>query len=141
MAQSTPPAASHVVLIAEDNGDDVLLIRRAFTKARLMNPLHFVENGDLAIDYLAGRGVYADRETYPLPALLLLDLKLPRKSGFEVLAWVRGEAGLRVLPVIVLTSSRESGDVQKAYAMGANTYLTKPVAFDNLTEVIKTLGL
>ena len=129
------------ILVAEDNGDDVLLIQRAFTRAKLANPLHFVSDGERAIGYLSGQGAYADRTRHPLPALLLLDLKLPRKSGFEVLEWVRRQPGLSVLPVVVLTSSRESADVQRAYALGANTYLVKPVAFDGLMEMVKSLGL
>ena len=131
----------NVILVVEDNADDVLLIQRAFDKAKLANPLHFVDNGEKAIHYLSGTGPYADRSSYPLPTMVLLDLKLPRRSGFEVLEWVRQHPLLKVLPVVVLTSSKEAADVQRAYALGANTYLAKPVALDGLMEMVRTLGL
>src|SRR5689334_14240303 len=99
-----------VILVVEDNADDVLLIERAFNKAKLANRLHFVDNGDKAVQYLSGVGPYADRSLHPPPTMMLLDLKLPRRSGFEVLEWVRGHPQLRVLPVVVLTSSKDSGD-------------------------------
>jgi CheY-like chemotaxis protein len=129
------------ILVVEDNDDDVLLIERAFGKAKLANPLRFVDNGEKAVDYLAGAGPYADRASHPMPAVVLLDLKLPRRSGFEVLQWVRAHPLLRALPVVVLTSSKDSEDVRRAYALGANTYLVKPVALDGLIEMVKTLGL
>lgn len=133
--------ARSIILLAEDDPDDVLLIQRAFRKARLANPVQIVGDGEEAVAYLAGRGCYADRERYALPVLLLLDLKLPRKSGLEVLAWLRAQPGLKRLPVVVLTSSREAIDVNQAYDLGANSYLVKPVDFDALLEMVKTLGL
>jgi CheY-like chemotaxis protein len=130
------------ILLVEDNVDEQLLIRRAFAKARLSNPLHVVGDGDAAVSYLAGEGGYADRTQHPLPCLVLLDLKLPRRSGHEVLEWKRGQAGhVARIPVVVLTSSRESADVNRAYDLGANSYLTKPVAFEGLLEMVKGLGL
>ena len=129
------------ILVVEDNADDVLLIQRAFDKAKLANPLHFVTDGDKAVQYLSGTGPYADRSSHPLPTMMLLDLKLPRRSGFEVLEWVRSQSALKVLPVVVLTSSKEDADVRRAYALGANTYLAKPVALDGLIEMVRTLGM
>src|SRR3712207_4503791 len=129
------------ILLVEDNEDDVLFVRRAFRQARPANPLHVVEDGDAAVSYLAGEGEYADRTRHPLPALVLLDLKLPRRSGLEVLEWLRAQPGLKRVPVVVLTSSRENTDVNRAYDLGANSYLLKPVEFDSLLELVKTLGL
>jgi CheY-like chemotaxis protein len=129
------------VLLVEDNIDDVILIERAFEKARIVNPLHIVGDGDEALDYLDGRGKYQDRAAHPLPALILLDLKLPRRSGLDVLTWMRAEPCIRRIPVVVLTSSRESVDVARAYELGVNSYLCKPVAFDALLEMIKTLNV
>lgn len=129
------------ILIVEDDANDVILLRRAFRKANLGNPLQMASDGEEAIRYLAGEGPYADREKFPLPGLLLLDLKLPRKSGFEVLEWLKDRQGIRRLPVVVLTSSRESADVRRAYDLGANSYLVKPVDFHALAEMVKVLGL
>src|SRR5687768_12930434 len=114
-----PMSARDTILIAEDNPDEVLLIRRAFRLAKLDYPLQVVSNGDAAIAYLGGEGQYADRSQYPLPTLMLLDLKMPRKSGLEVLEWLRDQPGLRRLRVVVLTASRESADVDQAYELGA----------------------
>lgn len=129
------------LLLVEDDPNDIMLFRRAKDKTNLANPLQVVEDGEAAVAYLSGQGQYADRNRYPLPALVLLDLKLPRKSGLEVLAWLREQPGLRRLPVVVMTSSKESTDVGLAYDLGANSYLVKPVAFDSLLEMIKALGL
>ncbi len=129
------------ILLAEDNATDALMVQRAFRKAHLLNPVQVVDDGDKAVAYLSGQGPYADREKYPLPVLLLLDLKLPRRSGLEVLEWLRQQEGLKRLPVVVLTSSKESSDVNRAYDLGANSYLVKPVDFDPLLEMVKTLGL
>src|SRR5581483_1794343 len=103
--------------------------RRAFAKANVPNPLIIVGDGDAAIAYLAGVDGYADRTRFPLPALVLLDLKLPRRSGLEVLEWIRKQPGVRRIPVVVLTSSRQRPDVDCAYDLGANSYLVKPVEF------------
>ncbi|MBU1979206.1 MAG: response regulator, partial [Gammaproteobacteria bacterium] len=129
------------ILLVEDDTNDVLLFRRAYRKCKLTNPLQIVGDGEAAQDYLAGSGKYADREAYPLPALVLLDFKLPRKSGLEVLAWMRSQTGLKRMPVVALTSSRERSDVNRAYDLGINSYLVKPVAFDNLMQLVKALGL
>ncbi len=127
------------ILLVEDNPDDVLLIQRAFRKANLVNPISVVDDGEKAISYLAGTGEYADRARHPVPVLVLLDLKLPRKSGHEVLAWIKQHAALKRMPVVVLTSSTETIDVNQAYDLGANSYLVKPVGFDDLFAMVKTL--
>src|SRR5438034_11513986 len=115
-----------VILLAEDNENHVLLIRRAFEQAGLVNPLYVVSNGEEAISYLKGEGKYANRDEYPLPCLMLLDLKMPKKDGFEVLEWLRGQPGFSSLRVVVLTTSEELRDVNRAYRLGANSFLTKP---------------
>ena len=114
-----------VLLLVEDDPDHVLLIQRALARASLVNPLKIVRDGDEAIAYLAGTGEYDDRTRFPIPSLVLLDLKLPRKSGLEVLEWIRGHEALKFLPVVVLTSSSESRDIERAYALGVNSYLVK----------------
>ncbi len=133
--------ARHTLLLVEDKSNDVLLIRRALGKAGIANPLQVVGDGDQAVAYLAGDGPFADRERFPLPGVVLLDLKLPRRSGLEVLEWLRGQPGLKRLPVVVLTSSAESRDINRAYDLGANSYLVKPVDFDALLQLVKGLGL
>lgn len=132
-------ASEYTILLVEDNPDDVLLIQRAFRKANLVNPISVVDDGEKAINYLSGAGEYADRSRHPVPVLVLLDLKLPRKSGHEVLAWIKQHAALKRLPVVVLTSSTETIDVNKAYDLGANSYLVKPVGFDDLFAMVRTL--
>jgi len=127
------------ILLAEDRDDDVLLIRRAFASAYIPNPLYVVKDGEEAIAYLAGERRYANREEYPLPSLLLLDLKMPRMDGFEVLTWIRQQPSLKALRVVVLTSSSDLRDVTKAYQLGANSFLVKPVDFQNLIALIKTV--
>ena len=129
------------ILLVEDNGNDVLLIKRAFKKAKIANSIQVVGDGDAAVAYLAGEGQYADREAYPMPALVLLDLKLPRRSGFEVLGWVRTQPVLKRLPVLILTSSRENVDIDRAYDLGANSYLVKPVTFEALQEIMHAIDV
>jgi CheY-like chemotaxis protein len=129
------------ILLVEDNANDLLLIQRAIRKAKLANPIQVATNGEEAIAYLAGGAPFADRELYPLPILILLDLKLPRKSGLEVLEWLRERPQLRRINVVVLTSSRESSDVNLAYDLGVNSYLVKPVSPDALLEMMKTVGM
>ncbi len=131
----------YYILLVEDDANDVMLIKRAFRKACIANPLQIVENGEEAINYLAGKGTYSDREKYPIPILILLDLKLPRKSGYEVLTWIRRQPGLKRIPVVMLTSSNQISHINKAYDLGANSYLVKPVGFDALLDMVKTLNL
>ncbi|HYE61080.1 MAG TPA: response regulator [Phycisphaerales bacterium] len=141
-ASSAAPPTTGSILVAEDEEDDVLLIQRAFKKARVANPLHVVRDGQQAVEYLAGAGPYADRQANPMPVMLLLDLKMPRKNGHEVLEWIRAQpTPLRRLPVVVLTSSREAPDVNRAFELGASSYLLKPVSIDGLVQVIQTLNM
>jgi CheY-like chemotaxis protein len=128
-----------VILLAEDREDDILLIRKAFKSAFINNPLYIVRNGEEAIDYLEGVKKYSNRREFPLPDLLLLDLKMPRFDGFEVLKWIRQQPGFNTLRVIVLTSSDHIHDVNKAYQLGANSFLVKPVEFQNLLQLSSLL--
>ena len=134
-------ATASPILLVEDSPDDALLIQRAFRKANLANPVQLVRDGEEAVAYLSGAAPYDDRGQFPLPVFMLLDLKLPRRSGLEVLAWLRQESAVRRLPVVVLTSSREAVDVNRAYDLGVNSYLTKPVGFEALIEMVKNVNL
>ncbi len=134
-------AVRATILVLEDDPNDVLLIQRAFRRATVAPSIQVEGDGEQGVAYLAGQGPYADRVRHPLPMLLLLDLKLPRLSGFEVLEWLRRQPGLKRLPVIILTSSRQSADIDRAYDLGANSYLVKPVASDALRDMVRTLGL
>jgi len=125
------------VLYAEDDENDVFLMERAFKQAGIVNPLHIATDGKLAIDYLSGSGLYANREQYPIPCLALLDLKMPGKSGFDVLKWLRTQPAISTLPVIVLTSSNQDSDIHRAYLIGANGYLIKPGRPDELAVMVK----
>ena len=128
-----------VVLLAEDSEDDILLIQRAFEQAGISNRLHAVREGETAIAYLSGRGKYSFRDQYPLPALVLLDLKLPGMDGFEVLRWIRQEPDLSGLVVIVLTVSDHIRDVTRAYELGANSFLVKEPNFLDAVEQARLL--
>ena len=116
------------ILLVEDERNDVFLLQYAFETAGIANPLQVVEDGQEAVEYLAGNGKYGDREQYPLPCLVLLDLKLPVKSGHDVLRWIQHQRALQPLIVIVLSSSREDDDVNAAYTLGARSYLVKPLS-------------
>jgi CheY-like chemotaxis protein len=124
-----------VILVAEDNEDHVLLIRRAFRQSGLVNPVYVVKDGDETIAYLKGEGKFANRAEYPLPCLLLLDLKMPNKNGFEVLKWVRSQPAFAALRVVVLTTSGDTRDINLAYQLGANSFLTKPVDFRDFVQL------
>jgi CheY-like chemotaxis protein len=126
-----------VILLVEDEPNDVLLLERAFEKAGLSKALRIVGDGEQAISYLCGRGLYADRKNYPLPFLILLDLKMPGTDGFEVLQWVRRTPELQRLLIVVLTSSNQQSDVDRAYDLGANSYLVKPVSFDEMSNLVQ----
>src|SRR5437016_684237 len=125
----SPASVEGVILLAEDEEEDVVLLKLGFAKARFLNPVQVVPDGAEAIAYLQGAGKYSNRSDFPLPNLLLLDLKMPRKNGFEVLEWLRQQPQLSALPVVVLTSSDDMRDVNRAYQLGANTFLVKPVDF------------
>jgi CheY-like chemotaxis protein len=128
------------ILLAEDSEDDVWLVKRALNWADIHNPVHIVHDGQEAIDYLAGKNGFADRQRYPLPQLALLDIKMPRKDGLEVLDWLRNDAeeGLSRLPVIIMSSSNRQEDIDRAYQAGVNAYLVKPNAFNELVDALKT---
>lgn len=130
-----------LILLVEDDPNDALLLKRAFAKAHVANTIVHLADGDAAVLYLDGCGAYADRERHPLPCLVLLDLKLPRRSGLEVLGWMRAQAGLKRIPVVVLTSSQQATDINRAYDLGANSYLVKPVGFDTLLDMVHALNL
>ncbi len=131
----------HLILLVEDDPDHLFLVERALAKARLANPVLTVTDGEEARDYLAGRGVYADRERHPLPMLVLLDLKLPRLSGLELLSWIRADDHLRELSVAVLTSSKDEEDLARAFDLGIDFYLIKPAAFDTVLDLMMVLDL
>src|SRR5438128_9444040 len=124
-----------VILLVEDRGDDILLIQKAFNRAQVHNPMMVVRDGDEAMSYLAGEGKFSNRAEYPLPWLILLDLKMPRVDGFEVLKWIRSQPELRRLIVVVLTSSEELRDVNQAYELGANSFMVKPMDFENAVQL------
>ena len=128
-----------VILVVEDREDDILLLRKALGLASVVNPLHFVRTGEEAVSYISGEGKYARRDEFPLPLLILLDLKLPGMSGFEVLTWIRQQEGLRGLPVVVLTSSDELWDVNRAYELGANSFFVKEFDFNQFVDLTKLL--
>ena len=128
-----------LILVAEDRDDDAALMLRAFQKGRLLNPVYFVRDGEEALCYLKGEGKYANREEYPLPALFLLDLNMPRTDGFEVLEWVRQQPTLRLLRIVVLTASDRVKDVNRAYQLGANSFLVKPVDFGDFLRLVEAI--
>lgn len=127
------------ILLVEDNRMDVELTLDAFHEAKLLNTIHVAANGHEALDYLFGRGQYADRNAFPLPNLILLDLKLPGIDGFEVLRQIKSTPILKRLPVVILTSSKEEGDRALSYDRGANSYLVKPVSFDGFISVVRQI--
>lgn len=130
---------NRAVLLVEDLENDVFLINRTWAKAGIQIPLHSVSDGHLAIAYLAGDGAYADRQKYPLPCLVLLDLKLPYLMGMDVLTWIRSQSHLRGLPVIILTSSALQRDIDEAYQLGANAFLVKPSDIFQLGEMVRLI--
>lgn len=127
------------ILHVEDDPNDVVLLEHAFRKAGSTFDVHSVNDGDQAMAYLRGNESYSDRARYPFPELILLDLKMPRISGFEVMAWLRKDEKLRNVPIVVLTSSNHDADVKRAYELGAKSYLVKPVGFEALVELVKTI--
>jgi CheY-like chemotaxis protein len=128
------------ILLVEDNADHAELVKRNLEDSKVANQLHHVEDGEAALDYLHGRGVYADRARYPRPHLVLLDLRLPRIDGLEVLKQVKSDPQLRTIPVVVLTTSDAERDMALAYEHNANSYLTKPVDFGRFSVLLKDLG-
>lgn len=128
------------VLLVEDDLNDIFLVKRAFKLAQIKNPLQVVTDGQEAISYLRGDGKYRDRDSYPLPKLIVMDIKMPRKTGFEVLEWVkRGEHKLRRIPVVIVSSSDNPADINRAYELGANAYMVKPVDFRAVEHLFQSI--
>ena len=134
------PSKSIVILMADDDADDRLLAKDALTECRLANDLHFVENGEELIEYLHRRGKFASLADAPRPGLILLDLNMPKKDGREALKEIRADPELKKIPVVVLTTSKADTDIGVIYELGANSFISKPVSFDSLVEVMKILG-
>ena len=128
------------ILLVEDNLDHAELVRRNLENFQVANRLHHVEDGETALDYVFGRGAYADRSLHPLPDLMLLDLRLPRVDGLEVLRHIKSDPKLHCLPVVVLTTSDAERDVAMAYEFHANSFVTKPVDFQSFSKLLKDLG-
>lgn len=135
-----PQGKGITILLAEDDADDRLLVREALTESRVVNELRCVEDGEELIDYLHRRGRYADPEESPRPGLVLLDLNMPRKDGREALREIKADPDLKRIPVVVMTTSKAEEDIFRSYDLGANSYITKPVTFERLVELMKVLG-
>lgn len=129
-----------LALYAEDDENDAELMRRTFLRAGMENELRIVPNVNEAIHYLSGNGIFADREKFPTPLMLLTDLKMPGKSGFQLMRWVRDHPEFKRMPIVVLTSSRHDPDIQRAYATGANSFLIKPPTVQKLTALLENLN-
>lgn len=135
MKQNTKPIT---ILLADDDADDRLLVREAFEENHLLNALDMVEDGEELMDYLRRRGKFAGQAARP--GMILLDLNMPRKSGLEALREIKADADLRTIPVIILTTSKAEEDVIRSYELGVNSFIVKPVTFESLVELVKTLG-
>jgi len=131
---------SITILLADDDPDDRLLARQALEKSRLANDLRCVEDGEELLDYLHRRGKYADPKESPRPGLILLDLNMPRKDGREALREIKNDPRLRDIPIVVLTTSKAEEDVARTYNLGVNSYITKPVQFSALVEIMRAIG-
>ena len=127
------------ILLVDDSKNDILMLRNAFGKAEFDVPLQEACNGEQAIAYLSGEGSYSDRNQYPLPSVMLLDLNMPMKDGFDVLGWVRTQPAFKRLSVIVLTASTRPEDVERAFDLGASSYLVKPINIEDLATMIRCL--
>jgi len=137
---TTPAPKPIVLLMAEDDADDRLLVKDALEESRVLNVLHFVEDGEQLLDYLRRQGRYSDPETSPRPGLILLDLNMPRMDGREALRAIKADPELRRIPVVVMTTSKAEEDIFRSYDLGASSYITKPVTFERLVDLMKTLG-
>lgn len=127
------------ILLVDDNPMDVILTLDAFNEAKLNNNINVARDGEEALEYIFGKGQFADRTKFPMPSLILLDLKMPGIDGFEVLRQIKNTEKLKRIPVIILTSSKEEGDLALSYDIGANSYLVKPVNFNGFIEVVKKI--
>lgn len=130
-----------IILLVEDNPDDVVLTERALKKSHILNKLIVTKDGAEALDYLFGTGAFSDRDVSVMPEVILLDLKLPKIDGLEVLKRIRSDRRTKILPVVILTSSKEESDLITGYTLGANSYIRKPVNFNQFVEAIRQLGL
>lgn len=128
------------ILMADDDEDDCMLAQEALIESRLANDLHFVRDGEQLMDYLYRRGEYAHRDVAPRPGLILLDLNMPKKDGREALKQIKADPELRQIPIVILTTSKAEADIHRSYDLGANSFITKPVTFSGLVEVMKTIG-
>ena len=129
-----------IILMADDDADDRMLAKDALEESRVLNDLRFVEDGEQLIDYLFRRGPYADPESSPRPGLILLDLNMPRKDGREALREIKEHPELRRIPIIIMTTSQAEEDIYRSYDLGANSFITKPVTFERLVDLMKVLG-
>ncbi len=132
-------SAPFTVLLVEDDINDVFLVKRAFKMAHIQNPLQIVTDGEQAIQYLRGEDKYASRAVFPLPKLIVMDIKMPGKSGFEVLEWVKHDSLLRRIPVIIVSGSDHPADINRAYELGANAYMVKPVDFRKVEHLFESI--
>ena len=130
-----------IVLVAEDRDEDLFMLHRSFQQLGFHTPVQYVRNGEQAIAYLAGEGRFANRLEYPLPSLLLLDLKMPRKNGFQVLEWIQQQPELNTLRTVVLTTSDDIFEVNRAYRLGASSFLTKPLNFTEFRDMIQAVHI
>jgi CheY-like chemotaxis protein len=128
------------ILLVEDNPDDIFFVQRAFRTAHIEHPLFAVSNAREAIDFMSGKGTYADRSIYPLPKLVIVDLKMPGLSGMELIQWMRHDAYGKLVPIVVLSSSALSADVNATYALGANAYMVKPANPAALERLLRTIA-
>jgi len=129
-----------VILMADDDADDRMLTRDALEESRVLNELRFVEDGEELMEYLTRKGKYADVKDSPRPGLILLDLNMPKKDGREALKEIKSDPNLRRIPVVIMTTSKAEEDVFRSYDFGASSFITKPVTFDRLVELMRTLG-
>jgi CheY-like chemotaxis protein len=134
------PKKPLTILMADDDEDDRMLTREAMEESRVLNRLYFVEDGVELIAYLNGSDKYSDRERYPMPSLILLDLNMPKKDGREALKEIKSDPSLRRIPVVILTTSKAEEDMLRGYDLGAASYITKPVTFSALVELMRILG-
>lgn len=130
--------SSYTILLVDDDENDVLLARMAFEKSGIHNPIHWARDGVEAVAYLNGEGEFSDRQKYPFPEVLIVDLKMPRMTGLELLSWIRDHPQYKVIPTIIMTSSKLQDDVKQAYSLGANTYMIKPPSLEHLAKMVKT---
>lgn len=132
--------SSITILMADDDEDDRMMAKDAVEEARLLNEIRFVKDGEELMDYLQHRGKYSDLKNSPRPGLILLDLNMPKKDGREALKEIKNDSSLRQIPIVVLTTSKAEEDILRTYDLGVNSFITKPVSFDSLVDIMKVLG-